>query len=101
MVTGAVGYVVWVLKERHKHRSTSVEEEMNEVMLRKNAVVAVLRQVIIHTHHEATSRGWTTSEEVHGMISCYSAYKDLGGNGHATALVENFNRLPIRGEHNG
>lgn len=85
IVPSILGYIVWLLKEQTKDRNAN-----------SRGTMLLLKVQLIEYHKEWTGRGYTTKHGLENFIEMYNAYHDLGGNGMATALLEEIKELPIK-----
>lgn len=95
--TAFVGYVVWRLKNRHTYQLELTRKGEEDLNLRREGLIYILRQMLIHTYREAESRGYTNHQEFSGFMSMYSVYTDMGGNGYITRLAKLMEQMDIRG----
>lgn len=86
VLTSAMGYVVWLLKQQKRDRDANGKGTM-----------LLLRVQLIEYHEEWTRRGYTTRHGLENFIEMYDAYHELGGNGMVTHLLEEVEELQIRG----
>lgn len=85
VLTSALGYMVWLLKQQKKDRDANAKGTM-----------LLLRVQLIEYHEEWTKRGYTTKHGLENFIEMYQAYHDLGGNGMVTHLMEEVEKLQTR-----
>lgn len=85
LLTSALGYVVWLLKQQKKDRDANSKGTM-----------LLLRAKLIEYHKDWTDRGYITKHGLENFIEMYDAYHALGGNGMVTHLREEVKELPIK-----
>ena len=59
-----------------------------------NALVALLRDRIVHLYQDYTEKGFCTVTERENVNDIYTAYHDLGGNDIATDLFDKIMKMP-------
>lgn len=94
--TALVGYVVWRVKNRHTYQLELTKKGEEDLSLRREGLMYILRQMLIHTYREAESRGYTNHQEFSGFMSMYSVYTEMGGNGYITRLSKLMEQMDIR-----
>ena len=83
----ALGYIVWLLKQRKK-----CEDAIGK------GTMLLLRVQLIEYHDRYTALGHIPSYAYENFVEMYDAYHDLGGNGMVTHMYEEIKRLEIRME---
>lgn len=82
VLTALCSYLVWLLQEQRKERRT--QKQTYQILLR-----AEIRQL----HHHYTSRGTISAEELGEVTDIYTVYHQLGGNGKATVMMQDLQKL--------
>ena len=90
ILTGAVGYVVWVLK---KNRSDMRRTEAKQCALQKGIEILLFGQLSYY-HEKYMNRGNISKFEFDRYKDLYDAYHMNGGNGFAKKMWEDINDLP-------
>lgn len=85
ILTSALGYVVWLLKEQKRDRNANSKGTM-----------LLLRVQLIEYHQEWAKRGYITKHGLENFIEMYEAYHELGGNGMVTHLKEEIEKMQIK-----
>lgn len=85
VVPSVLGYIVWLLKEQKKDRNAN-----------SRGTMLLLKVQLIEYHKEWIERGYVTKHGLDNFIEMYGAYHELGGNGVATALLNEIKKLPIK-----
>lgn len=80
-----LGYVVWLLKEIRKDKNAN-----------NKGTMLLLRVQLIEYHKKWETRGYVTKYGLANFLEMYDAYHELGGNGMATHLREEIEKLPIK-----
>ena len=83
----ALGYIVWLLKQRKK------SEDANS-----KGTMMLLRVQLIEYHDRYMALGHIPSYAYENFVEMYDAYHDLGGNGMVTHMYEDIKKLEIRKE---
>lgn len=85
VITPALGYIVWLLKNQKKDRDANSQGTM-----------LLLRVQMIEYHSKWMERGYVTRHGLENFMEMYAAYHALGGNGMVTKMLEEIKKLPIR-----
>lgn len=88
-VIGVLGWAVGRITSSTRHAKTE-----DDAM--RNGMRSLLRGEIMRTHHSAMRDGYVTTVDREVMERNYIAYHDLGGNGVATKLYDEFMGLPTK-----
>lgn len=83
--TGLVGYLVWFLKKQYSNKSASAK-----------AMKILLRGQIYALHNRYMERGNIEPQELFEFTELYEVYKEFKGNGTATRMKEDVDRLPLK-----
>ena len=83
--TGLVGYLVWFLKKQYSNKSASAK-----------AMKILLRGQIYALHARYMERGSIEPQELFEFTELYEVYKEFKGNGTATRMKEDVDRLPLK-----
>ena len=81
-----LGYIVWILKRQKKDRDANGRGTM-----------LLLRVQLIEYHEKWMKRDYITKHGLENFIEMYKAYHALGGNGMVTHLLEDIEKLEIKG----
>lgn len=85
LATGLVGYLVWFLKKQYSNKSASAK-----------AMKILLRGQIYALHNRYMERGSISPQELFEFAELYEVYKEFKGNGTATRMKEDVDRLPLK-----
>lgn len=85
IMTPALGYIVWLLKNQKKDRDANSQGTM-----------LLLRVQMIEYHSKWMERGYVTRHGLENFMEMYATYHALGGNGMVTKMLEEIKKLPIR-----
>lgn len=85
--TGLVGYLVWFLKKQYSYKSASAK-----------AMKLLLRGQIYALHNRYMERGSISPQELYEFTELYEVYKEFKGNGTATHMKADIDRLPLKEE---
>ena len=85
VLTSALGYVVWLLKQQKKDRDANSKGTM-----------LLLRVQIIEYHDKYMSLGDIPSYAYSNFCEMYEAYHELGGNGMITKMYNEIQSLHLR-----
>lgn len=85
LVTGLVGYLVWFLKKQYSDKSASTR-----------AMKILLRGQIYTLHARYMERGSISPQELSEFTELYDVYKEFKGNGTATHMKADIDRLPLK-----
>lgn len=85
LVTGLVGYLVWFLKKQYSDKSASTR-----------AMKILLRGQIYTLHNRYMERGSISPQELSEFTELYDVYKEFKGNGTATHMKADIDRLPLK-----
>lgn len=94
--TAVIGSMLRAKEERGRAERLTAEENEKRDRAVQGGLRALLRLELRRMHDEYTSRGWMTAQDYGLFINAYGPYRDLGGNGIATAYLEDVRKLPIR-----
>lgn len=83
--TGLVGYLVWFLKKQYSNKSASAK-----------AMKILLRGQIYALHNRYMERGSIDPQELFEFTELCEVYKEFKGNGTATRMKEDVDRLPLK-----
>lgn len=83
--TGLVGYLVWFLKKQYSNKSATAK-----------AMKILLRGQIYALHNRYMERGSIEPQELFEFTELYEVYKEFKGNGTATHMKEDVDRLPLK-----
>lgn len=83
--TGLVGYLVWFLKKQYSNKSASAK-----------AMKILLRGQIYALHNRYMEHGYIDPQELFEFTELYEVYKEFKGNGTATRMKEDVDRLPLK-----
>lgn len=87
VATGLTGYFVFILK-------TSAAKKTNE----QKALMLLLRRELKDYHTELMKENCIDVEDYDNFEETYEAYHSLGGNGLATKMFHDIEKLPLKGE---
>ena len=80
----------WAYIQRH-----SEKKDVKTIML-----IGLAHDRIIYLGMKYIERGWITKDEYENLYEyLYAPYEQLGGNGSATRVMNEVNKLPIRKAH--
>lgn len=85
VVTGFMGWVGTMLTKQQKERSAN-----------SRGTMLILRYMLQRYHTEYMYKGYVTQGQYETFEEIYDAYHDLGGNGYATHLWADIQKLEIR-----
>lgn len=83
--TGLVGYLVWFLKKQYSNKSATAK-----------AMKILLRGEIYALHSRYMERGSIDPQELFEFTELCDVYKEFKGNGTATRMKEDVDRLPLK-----
>ena len=72
---------------------TKVSKDLDEV---KDGTMNSLRQSLVRDCENCIANGEITSDQLQMISDAYESYKNLGGNGYITLLVEKATKLPVK-----
>lgn len=84
VLTAALGYIVWLLKDEKKKRSAN-----------STGTMLLLRVQMIEYHDKYCKLGEIPSYVFDNFVEMYNAYKALGGNGMIEKMFEEVKELNI------
>lgn len=84
VLTAALGYIVWLLKDEKKKRSAN-----------STGTMLLLRVQMIEYHDKYCKMGEIPSYVFDNFVEMYNAYKALGGNGMIEKMFEEVKELNI------
>ena len=85
LLTSAMGYVVWNLKEQKKDRDAN-----------RRGTMLLLRVQLIEYHDKYVKLGEIPSYAYQNFVEMYEAYHELGGNGMATKMYKEIEELHLK-----
>lgn len=85
ILTGLMGYVVWILKNQKKDRDANSKGTM-----------LLLRVQLIEYHDKYMRLGSIPSYAYENFCEMYNAYHKLGGNGMITKMMHEIEELHLR-----
>lgn len=85
VLTTALGYIVWLLKDEKKKRSAN-----------STGTMLLLRIQMIEYHDRYCNIGEISSYAYDNFAEMYQAYKALGGNGMIEKMFEEVKELSIK-----
>lgn len=85
LLTSAMGYVVWNLKEQKKDRDAN-----------RRGTMLLLRVQLIEYHDKYVTLGEIPSYAYQNFVEMYEAYHELGGNGMATKMYKEIEELHLK-----
>lgn len=85
ILTSAMGYVVWNLKEQKKDRDAN-----------RRGTMLLLRVQLIEYHDKYVKLGEIPSYAYQNFVEMYEAYHELGGNGMATKMYKEIEELHLK-----
>lgn len=89
VLTGLMGYVVWLLQNQKKDRDANSRGTMLLLMVQ-----------LIEYHDRYVAEGEIPSYAYENFDKMYQAYKDLGGNGMVTKMYEEIKDLHLKRKEN-
>ena len=89
VLTGLMGYVVWMLQNQKKDRDANSRGTMLLLMVQ-----------LIEYHDRYVQEGEIPSYAYENFDKMYQAYKDLGGNGMVTKMYEEIKELHLKRKEN-
>ena len=90
VLTAALGYVVWLLKEQKKDRDANGKGTM-----------LLLRVQLIEYHDKYMKLGEIPSYAYDNFVEMYEAYHALGGNGMITKMYQEIQPLHLQTKNGG
>ena len=90
VLTAALGYVVWLLKEQKKDRDANGKGTM-----------LLLRVQLIEYHDKYMKLGEIPSYAYDNFVEMYEAYHALGGNGMITKMHQEIQSLHLQTKNGG
>ena len=84
VLTGFMGYIVWLLKEQKKERDAN-----------SRGTMLLLRVQLIEYHDKYMDQGYIPSYAYQNFCEMYEAYHELGGNGMITKMYEEIHELHL------
>ena len=90
VLTAALGYVVWLLKEQKKDRDANGKGTM-----------LLLRVQLIEYHDKYMKLGEIPSYAYDNFVEMYEAYHALGGNGMITKMYQEIQSLHLQTKNGG
>ena len=90
LLTSAMGYVVWNLKEQKKDRDAN-----------RRGTMLLLRVQLIEYHDKYVKLGEIPSYAYQNFVEMYEAYHELGGNGMATKMYKEIEELHLKQKAEG
>ena len=90
VLTAALGYVVWLLKEQKKDRDANGKGTM-----------LLLRVQLIEYHDKYMKLGEIPSYAYDNFVEMYEAYHALGGNGMITKMYQEIQSLHLQTKKGG
>lgn len=98
VVTAFMGWITAILKEQQKER----DEQKKAQKANDRGVMLMLRYMLGRYHTEYIHKQYVTTEQYNAYEEMYQAYADLGGNGCATHMWQDIQKLEIRNDvHEG
>lgn len=91
VVTAAGSALLWLLKER-KRDHDSVKNQENLIVA---SMLVLLRNQLVTAHKLAIKNSIITISEKQSFLETHQLYKNLGGNGPTSHLVEDISRLRV------
>ena len=95
VATALSGLAVWAIKDARRVKIESASEAKDAMELMTGAILVLIRHQLVRAHYSAVSREVITISERQSFLEMSQLYRNLGGNGPATHLVEDIKRLPI------
>lgn len=89
--TGALGLLGFAVKRI----TVALKKEMTDQACIKLGVQAILRDRIIQTYNQHSSKGYCAIHNRDNLNNLYTQYHKLGANGVIDGLVEELLRLPV------
>ena len=89
VLTGLMGYVVWMLQNQKKDRDANSRGTMLLLMVQ-----------LIEYHDRYVQEGEIPSYAYENFDKMYQAYKDLGGNGMVTKMYGEIKELHLKRKEN-
>lgn len=89
VLTGLMGYVVWMLQNQKKDRDANSRGTMLLLMVQ-----------LIEYHDRYVKEGEIPSYAYENFDKMYQAYKELGGNGMVTKMYEEIKDLHLKRKEN-
>lgn len=93
-VEAVLGGIMLALTWGYKRLRDRQRKEQTASKAVQAGVRALLRREIIDVYNRYMGRGYCPIYTLEGVEDMYNAYKDLGGNGTITKLVEQLRSLP-------
>jgi hypothetical protein len=84
VLTGLMGYIVWLLKQQKKERDAN-----------SRGTMLLLRVQLIEYHDKYMAKGEIPSYAYQNFCEMYEAYHELGGNGMITKMNEEIHELHL------
>lgn len=99
IVSFVVGMLVFflqsVLRENNDLKKKNKEFYTKEQAAMKDAIVCILRDILIENHKKYTTRKSISTHGLQNWLSMYRDYKILGGNGMVDRMKEEIEELHI------
>lgn len=95
LVTALFGIILWYMKDRGRKR----ELTKGEMRSMKMAILSMLRNKIVEKHSETVERWSITTAELQSFREMHQIYVDMGGNGPASHLLDDVERVKLVHSH--
>lgn len=100
IMSAAVGYVAYKLKQAENARQIESIREQKKREAEINGITALLRERMREIYYHSLERGCAPMYARDSFESMYHAYHALGGNGIITDMHERFLSLPLEKREN-
>lgn len=91
VTTALAGLVVWLIQERRKTKA--LNEQKDGVL--EQAMLVLIRDRLVIAHKAAVSKWTITIAEKQSFVELHTMYMALGGNGPASHLLEDLDRVKL------
>lgn len=89
--TAAFGLIVWLIKENHRTRK---EAAVNQSTIERS-VLSLIRSQMVAVHTTAIAEWEITTAQMQAFREMHVMYTELGGNGAASHLLEDLQRVKL------
>ena len=91
IITGAVGLAVWFIQESRKSRA--LRKKADDTI--EKIVFALLRARLVAEHKRIIASWRITTSELQSFREMHQLYLEAGGNGPASHLIEDIERVKL------
>ena len=91
IITAAVGLLVWFIQENRKAKALEAQKEG----VLESAMLVLIRNQLVTAHKLAIDSWQITISQKQSYVEMHDLYIKLGGNGPASHLLEDLNRVKL------